>query len=110
MPWKSNWNVEPLPLVSAPVIASRSDVALLLLSSNNAVAAPAEPFHVTLPPTLKVPMLVPGASSAPVCAVTLPAIVPVPPSVAPLATVTALDAWSEPFTCSVPAFTVVAPV
>ena len=42
--------------------------------------------------------------------VTLPLTVPVPPSVAPLATVTALPAASDPFTVNVPALTVVGPV
>jgi hypothetical protein len=58
--------------------------------------------------TVKVPTLVPGASVPPELMVTAPAV-PVPPSVAPLATVVALEVLL-PFTSSVPAFTAVAPV
>ena len=54
----------------------------------------------------------PGLSVVPLVTlfiVTVPPIVPVPPSVAPLFTVTALAASVEPLTSSVPPLTVVAP-
>jgi hypothetical protein len=62
-----------------------------------------------LPLTVSVPMELPGASAPPLMIVVLPTV-PVPPSVAPLFTVTPLDAAMLPFTASVPPFTSVAPV
>ena len=61
-----------------------------------------DPDGVPMPPT-------PGASVAPVLRFTLPWIVPMPPSVAPLVTLTALLLPVEPVTSSVPPLTVVAP-
>jgi hypothetical protein len=76
------------------------------------VGAPVDPLHVKPPPTARVPKEepFPGATNPPAWSVTLPWTVPVPPSVAPLATETALAAASEPFTSSVPELTLVAPV
>src|SRR5262249_50811576 len=113
--WKLNLKVGPAPLAKVLPIASRSDVASTLLRSNSAVAAPLlEPFQVALPLTFKVPMpALPGESSALFDAVALPEIVPVPPTVAPLATVTAPLPVPLPamlVTSSVPTFTVVPPV
>jgi hypothetical protein len=51
-----------------------------------------------------------NAKFAPAAKNTLPPIVPLPPSTAADATVTALAESSEPFTSSLPADTVVAPV
>ena len=59
--------------------------------------------------TVSVPGLFPGARLPPSWMETAPPIVPLPPSVAPVCTVTAV-APSEPFTRSVPFVTVVAPV
>ena len=58
---------------------------------------------------VSVPALLPGARMPPETTVTLPAIVPLPPRVAPLATVTRVFP-SEPFTRRVPALTLVAPM
>ena len=60
-------------------------------------------------PVLSVPGLLPGDTVPPLAEVTLPATVPLPPSVAPDATDTALPLASEPLTSSVPALTDVAP-
>ena len=57
---------------------------------------------------MSVPIEAPGDSVPPLMLVA--PTVPVPPSVAPLLTVVRLDRAVEPFTSSVPAFTVVAPV
>ena len=58
---------------------------------------------------MSVPGLLPGARLPPLRIETEPPIVPLPPSVPPLCTVTAVVP-SEPFTRSVPADTVVVPV
>ena len=58
---------------------------------------------------MSVPGLEPGDTLPPLATVTLPAIVPEPPSVAPALTLTAVLP-SEPFTSSVPALIDVAPV
>ena len=61
-----------------------------------------------MPLTVSVPMPpLPGATVAPLCKVVAPTV-PLPASVAPLATATAEWA-SEPLTASVPAATVVGP-
>ena len=58
----------------------------------------------------KLPAVRPAPGAMLPCAATVPATVPRPPSVAPLATVTALPAAVLPLTVSVPPLTVVEPV
>ena len=65
-------------------------------------------MKVRLPCTVKRPIELPGASVPPLMVV-LPTM-PLPPSVPPALTVSRLDDAIEPFTASVPASTVVAPV
>src|SRR5688572_684890 len=64
-------------------------------------------------PVSSVPGLVPGTSVDPPAIFTGPAIAPAPASVAPTATLTALDPVADPLmfsACSTPALTVVTPV
>ncbi len=62
-----------------------------------------------MPLTVSVPIELPGATVPPL-ATEVVGTVPVPPSVPPLATATPLEDAIEPFTDSVPALTLVAPV
>jgi hypothetical protein len=63
---------------------------------------------VRLPCTVKSPIELPGASVPPLMVVS--PTMPLPPSVPPVLTVNGLVGAVEPFTASVPAPTVVAPV
>ena len=95
-------------MLCAPLTTRESFVAgvLVVFNRNNADASA---VRVRLLLMERVPILVePGASRAPLCTVTTPAIAPRPPKV-PAATVTDPPAASEPFTSTVPLLTVVAP-
>ena len=65
---------------------------------------------VTEPVVVRIPGEFPGERFPPELTITVPEIVPVPPSVPPLFTVTADALEVLPFTSSAPPFTVVAPV
>ena len=74
------------------------------------LVSPAEAPSVS-DPSVSVPEAdTPGERMPPLLTVTPPFTVPVPASAAPLATVTAEPAASEPVTLKVPALMVVAPV
>ena len=97
--------VESSALVSV-TLPSTSTLSKLALPISMLSVAPGVSSRL---PVCSVPGLAPGARKPPFATVTAPTV-PVPPSVAPPLTVTALAAAIEPLTSSVPALTVVAPV
>ena len=97
----------PAKMSISPVTTSRpaatADAAEELVSKSNV-----EVVLKVIWPTPRDSMLAPGETVP--CTVTDPPMVPLPPRVAPAATLTELDAPSEPLTKSVPVLIVVFPV
>src|SRR3954462_15317878 len=96
------WLVTTLRVLAAPVTLSRSTLVGVVPPISTFHVVPVPPVTVTLFATVRVPTLAPGARAPPALTASGPLIVPVPPTVPPALTATALPAASDPLTRSVP--------